>query len=340
MKLFRSACTLVVICSTIAFVQAAHAHHSAAGFDLSKHITVTGAVTRIDWGNPHVYVFIEQVVDGRKIEWEVECFPPTVLRRTGWDKTKVKVGDVLVVTGNPAKDDGHRDLFPSSITRGGEALFSMQNTTKIYTQNVTPKSDSAPHGLAGTWATVANMPAIQRAMTHEASTLTKEGVEALKRFDQTLSPSVSCIASQAPLPMLFPDHKQVTVGADAVTIEGEFEYGRRTIHLDTNNHDGAIPSLQGHSIGRWEGKALVIDTAQFAFHGTGNGGRLPSSAQKHLIERIVPSDDGRTVTYSFEIIDPVYLATPKKGSIEWAFAPTAKFEADPCRLDSARRYMK
>jgi len=128
-----------------------------------------------------------------------------------------------------------------------------------------------------------------------------------------------------------------------IRIESESE-SARTVHMNVAAHAGAIPSLHGHSIGKWEGKTLVIDTTHFAYHGAGNGGGngigsgLPSSPQKHLIERFTPSADGTSLTYHFELTDPEYLASPKIGDVQFTYSPDAKFEFEKCDLDAARRF--
>ncbi len=76
---------LVLTAATLA----AHAHHSGAMYDIGKRITIEGTVTRYDWANPHVYIYVEQTApDGRAIEWEIETFPPATMRRHGWSPTR------------------------------------------------------------------------------------------------------------------------------------------------------------------------------------------------------------------------------------------------------------
>ena len=55
----------------------------------------------------------------------------------------------------------------------------------------------------------------------------------------------------------------------------EFEGIERIVHMGAESHDGAAISLQGHSIGRWEGDTLVVDTTHFAEHRVGNAMGVP-----------------------------------------------------------------
>jgi hypothetical protein len=78
------------------------AHHSVALYDTDHLTTVKGTVTRIEWTSPHVF-FAAAEPGGTTAEWSMELDPPVLLRRYGWSKDTVKVGDVISCTGAPAK---------------------------------------------------------------------------------------------------------------------------------------------------------------------------------------------------------------------------------------------
>jgi hypothetical protein len=82
------------------------AHHSfAAEFDANKTTTLTGAVTKLDWINPHARLFVDvKGGDGKITAWEIELGPPAILMRSGWTKNSVKAGDMVTVNGALAKD--------------------------------------------------------------------------------------------------------------------------------------------------------------------------------------------------------------------------------------------
>src|SRR5215831_7366030 len=83
------------------------AHHSfGAEYDASKPITVTGVLTKIEWTNPHSFIYIDVTDDkGGIANWKLEGYPPNVLYRNGWKKdTTMKVGDKITVTGWRARD--------------------------------------------------------------------------------------------------------------------------------------------------------------------------------------------------------------------------------------------
>jgi Family of unknown function (DUF6152) len=103
------------------------AHHSvAAEFDLSKPVTFTGTITRIDWMNPHIYTHVAVTQsDGKKLEYQVEGNPPNALFRQGWRKDSLKVGETVTVTGNRAKSETSMHVGQATITTAdGKKVFT------------------------------------------------------------------------------------------------------------------------------------------------------------------------------------------------------------------------
>ena len=82
------------------------AHHSiSAEFDTSKTFTVTGTLTKIEWVNPHAYVYLDSKDDkGVVTSYSFETGPPGNLRRAGVLRTMFNVGDTVTVDAFAAKD--------------------------------------------------------------------------------------------------------------------------------------------------------------------------------------------------------------------------------------------
>ena len=97
---------LFVIGVALLSAQTLSAHHSfAAEFDRNSPVTLTGSVTRVDWGNPHIWVFLDVKEDTGKVSnWGVEGGAPNALFRNGWRKDSLKVGDTVTVEGFKSKD--------------------------------------------------------------------------------------------------------------------------------------------------------------------------------------------------------------------------------------------
>ncbi len=84
------------------------AHHSFdAEYDSKKPFTITGFVTKVDWLNPHAFVFID-VKDGNSVKnYRIEMGPPYALVRGGWKRDTLKIGDKVTVVNAAAAKDGH-----------------------------------------------------------------------------------------------------------------------------------------------------------------------------------------------------------------------------------------
>lgn len=84
----------------------ARAHHSfAAEYDSNQLITLKGVITKVEWTNPHIYFYIDvKDASGNTVNWSLEGYPPNTLKRTGFSRELLKIGDEVTVTGYKAKD--------------------------------------------------------------------------------------------------------------------------------------------------------------------------------------------------------------------------------------------
>jgi hypothetical protein len=82
------------------------AHHSVtAEFDPKKSFTVTGTLKKLDWTNPHIYVWVEaKDENGQMVTYGIEAVPPGMLHRAGVTRDAFKVGETVTVIAAPAKD--------------------------------------------------------------------------------------------------------------------------------------------------------------------------------------------------------------------------------------------
>jgi hypothetical protein len=95
----------------LASVPVALAHHSfAAEFDSSKRATKQGFVTKIDWANPHVWIYfdVKNPATGKIENWGFEMGPPHLIQNSGWRRDTLKYGDEIIVTGSLAKNGSNR----------------------------------------------------------------------------------------------------------------------------------------------------------------------------------------------------------------------------------------
>ena len=82
------------------------AHHSfAAEFVANKPVTLTGTVTRLEWANPHIWVYLDVKDDqGTLQHWQCEGGAPNTLTRNGWTRESLKANDRITIDGALAKD--------------------------------------------------------------------------------------------------------------------------------------------------------------------------------------------------------------------------------------------
>jgi hypothetical protein len=104
----------------------AHAHHSAAMFDLKKTETVKGAVKVYQWTNPHGFLYVDvKEADGQTVEYSIELTSPNLLARRGWRPSTFKPGDEVTVVYNPFRDGS---------TKGGRVVSVTTAEGKVYTE--------------------------------------------------------------------------------------------------------------------------------------------------------------------------------------------------------------
>jgi len=116
--------TVCASCLLMASPAAPH-HAFASEFDINKPVSLTGPVTRMEWTNPHAWLFIESAgEDGTAEEWAVELVGINDLLRLGWGRSRVQVGDVLSIQGYGARNGTNTANAASvTITETGELLW-------------------------------------------------------------------------------------------------------------------------------------------------------------------------------------------------------------------------
>jgi hypothetical protein len=138
------------------------AHHSfAAEFDRNKTVDLKGVVTRIDWINPHAFVFLDVKDDNGKVTpWEVELSSPNGLIRRGWNRNSLKVGETISLTGYRAKNGANvvsagrvtltdgRQVFAGSSADGSPVTPTTERQTAAPLKASIPVSEATDFGEA------------------------------------------------------------------------------------------------------------------------------------------------------------------------------------------------
>ena len=114
---------LWLACAMLAVAAMAWAHHSGAGVDRTRTVTITGVVKDFRWTNPHSWIDLE-VTDakGAPAIWSIEMNPPPYLVRSGWKSSTLKPGDKISVTLNPIRTGEPGGIFVSVTLADGRVL--------------------------------------------------------------------------------------------------------------------------------------------------------------------------------------------------------------------------
>ncbi len=102
------------------------AHHAfAAEFDVDKPVKVKGTLTKVEWVNPHAWLYVDvKGPDGKVVNWRFELGPPNALFRLGWKKDSIPAGIEVEVTGYRAKSAEAVANGRSITLPDGRELFS------------------------------------------------------------------------------------------------------------------------------------------------------------------------------------------------------------------------
>jgi hypothetical protein len=108
------------------------AHHSfAAEFDGNKQINLVGVVTKVDWVNPHAWVYVDvKSDDGSVVNWALESGAPNALYRAGWRKDDLKLGDKVTFSAFQVTLPDGRKVFAGSAASGAEPKQDQKDDQK------------------------------------------------------------------------------------------------------------------------------------------------------------------------------------------------------------------
>ncbi len=142
---------------------------------------------------------------------------------------------------------------------------------------------------------------------------TEAGLAAAADYEQPFDdPAIHCHPANIIFGFTHDSHvNDIYQSDDTVTIQYGYMDLVRTVHLDRTEHpDDIVPSVGGHSIGRWDGDVLVVDTVGFeqgVVFPLGDG--LMHSADMQVTERFEVRDDGQTLVRAYVAHDPAFLQT-------------------------------
>jgi len=342
----------------------ASAHHGIGRFDPTRELDVEGTLTSLDFVNPHSYVHFNSVdANGAVIAMQCEMRAATVLRRSGWSPDMFVPGVAIKIHGRPHRDDPHY-CYADTLTIGDAPTLQryqqLSDGASTERANRPFRLPSGKPNLGGDWAQeqyimarppqgapnlvpeslVESVEAGRVAMADVPShgwfpppmTLTAAGQaasDALRDLPPERNPRLSCQITSVLFDWVFDGTiNRITQSNDVI----KMEYGRgltRTVHMDLAAHPAGIaPSRAGHSIGRWDGDTLVVDTV--AFEPGSLAGAVAHSDQLHVVERFTLDPATLALRREYVATDPLYFVN-EYVSGDTVLPADAPFAVDACK---------
>ncbi|HEX7079453.1 MAG TPA: DUF6152 family protein [Gammaproteobacteria bacterium] len=325
------------------------AHHGIGRFDRSKPVEFTGVITGIDFVNPHSYLHFDAPTDdGGTISMRCEMRAATLLRRSGWSKEMFVVGAPVTVYGFAHRDDPS-SCYLEDVKIGDAPEINRNDQFEISsTLDLSDRAPRLPSGepnISGDWAqeqyVIAVPPNGRGALVPKSMiaavesgeiamedvpgagwgprpvTLTERGqaeADAFRMWSPEDNPRLRCEPTSIIFDWVFDGPvNRITQEEDRIVIEYGLYSFERVIHMDMDEHPENIePSYAGHSIGRWEGDVLVVDTVGFE-----PGVIAPPvrhSDQLHVVERFRLDPEKWELHREYVAEDPVYWVGEYAGS--------------------------
>jgi hypothetical protein len=151
-----------------------------------------------------------------------------------------------------------------------------------------------------------------------------------------------CYVEPVPFLTVLDELRTIEIGEDEIVmrLDNTGDLVKRTIHMTAAHPTNVQPSLHGHSIGRWDGATLVIDTIGYEENPSGNGMNVPASTRKHTVERLSLTEDRTRLRYEITVEDPAWLTGPGTVTQQWDHRPDLEFSQNTggCDPEVARRY--
>lgn len=335
---------LVLFCIFVAFSSYAH-HSSAPHFDESKTIEVEGSVTKFMFVNPHAYIYFN-VADsaGKSVPWRCELSARAALERLGWSESLFPAGVKIKVKGAPARREDHVCYTTNITFADGRVIGRAQqfsSSSSAASSVVTSKASTRPArqadghpNLAGNWVSQDGPPGGMGGggepgaggmggppggggMGGESALLLKPAGEAASsKYDSRYDdPALQCNAANIFFGWTHDQNvNKITQSKDEIVLTYGYMDLVRVIHMNMTEHPKKITSsTAGHSIGKWEGDELVVDTIGFKPSVLIPISGKVHSDKLHTTERFTVDNVAGTLTRDYVAEDSLYLQSPYKG---------------------------
>jgi hypothetical protein len=309
------------------------AHHSHSSINSEDVRTYSGVVSKYGWSMPHVYLKVKGLNDaGAIVEYSIELGHPPSMMKRGWARDTWKAGDRITWEGAHDRDPdrnytGLKWAEKADGTRVGNTVGG-ETPPEPSTDFSGLWSRSDPGGFKPHYAPPENWP------------LSALGEELVNNFNEDDNPMVTCGNPGPPKSMIVPYPVKFTrPDVNTLVMERELMEDLRIVHFDSDYAVGE-PSKMGHSVGRFEGDTLIVETDNFTADKWGIHTGISSSEQKQLIEKFTLSNGGMNLRAEITVTDPVYLSKPMTFSHHWKILADREIIQAPCTMEAANLYLK
>ncbi len=313
------------------------AHHSVvAFFDQGTVSELEGTITRVVWRNPHVVVVL--LTGGE--QWELQSAAMNVLERNGITRDSFGIGDRVRVAGWPSRR-GRNEMFVTNVLlpNGNELQTTARPQPLRWTEDsrtagidvaAGSSSESRGRGIFRVWA----RERLYGSNPRNPLLFTPGAVAARLAWDPlTDDPSLRCIPPGLPNAMLSPFPFEFIDEGDTIRLRVEEWDAVRTIHMTSEQDPATVtPSSLGHSVGRWEGRTLVVHTSRIDWPLL-DGDGTPQSDDVEIVERFTISEDENRLDFEITATDPEYLAEPAIWDAGYIWNPGVDIKPFECAFD-------
>lgn len=320
------------------FAGAVSAHHAFSAFyDTDNVGEITGEIIETFWINPHAGFRI-RTDDGEV--WNIETAPVNRLQRLGLAES-VSVGERVGFVGAFSRLGRNEVLATNMILPGGEEVLidpgfagrlGLEDRVSPAVGGSAVAADielDEPNGIYRVWSRV---PGPQDRDPERR--LTASALASVEAWDPvTDDPALRCIAPGMPVAMDSPFPIAFEEGDGQILLRIEQWDGLRTIHMESGTAgEDPVDSLMGHSLGRWEGQTLVVETTHMSWPHVDEFG-TPKSDAYSLVERFTFSEDNTALSWEATATDSAtYVGPAFLGSVGYIWVPGEEIKPYNCTI--------
>jgi hypothetical protein len=303
-----NAAPLIRLCALgVALTPPALAHHGVAPhYDDDTQVTIDGTVSEFQFINPHSFVYLRAAgADGKEALWHCEMASRSVLARNGLTQQTFAPGKRVRITGSQARHNPTGCALREAHFEDGSVLRS--STLFGATPAATAVPQTQRESIEGVWAMKTF------AVSYYTGALTAEGERLRAAFDPIKDdPAIYCDpASPVRFWVNVNEPFEIKRDGNTVIVEHQFMDSRRVIHLNETGPPAGTPrGTMGYSTGRFEGNALVVETASFAAGVLEPRRAVVHTADLRLAERIEVNEQTHELEITWTIDDPLVFKEP------------------------------